>query len=142
MKDDILLLANVSPLPFPLQVLQLLHSMVVTNHAVTQMGTTWGLAGLEVGVDADRINNTVRGTLRHLANTNVLSLRYVLNDLDVPDELRTLYAGYLFQCCLGCAEDQISEMLEKAGELTDLLSTAHIPRVDQPDRPNIITKTH
>ena len=136
------LLAKIQNLPFPPQILGLLHGMALVNEAVKSMGTAWGLGALNNGIEADEVNRIVRHTLRHVAETNVLALRYALNDLKVPDTLRTMYMGYLIQCCVDMDEEEVASIFEKVGVLTDLLSTQRMARVDVPDKQDIITKPH
>lgn len=139
---NIELIAKIQNLPFPPQILELLRGMVMTNEAMTSMGVAWGLGALDHGIEVDQINRVVRHTLRHLVEVHVLALRYALNDFEVPDTLRTMYMGYLVQCCLGVDEETVASVLEEAGVLADLLSTQRMPRVDVPDKLDIVTKPH
>jgi hypothetical protein len=93
---------------------------------------------MKEGVDPVFVNRTVNAMLKHLSETHMLTLRYALNDLEVPDALRSMYTGYLLQCCTGCTEAELADAFEKTGVPNDLLSDQRLPRVDVPDRAVIL----
>lgn len=138
MKETIDLLAKLKSLPFPPQILGLMNGMAIANETLWSMSAAWGHMGIQNGVPVDSVNKTARAMLKHLSEMQMLTLRYALNDLEVPDALRSMYMGYLLQCCTGCTEAELANSFEKNGIPNDLLSDQRLPRVDVPDKQNIV----
>lgn len=134
MKETIDLLAKLKSLPFPPQILGLMNGMAIANETLWSMSAAWRSLGVQNGVPIESANKTARAMLKHLSETHMLTLRYALNDFEVPDALRSIYMGYLLQCCTGCTEAELADAFEKTGVPNDLLSDQRLPRVDVPDR--------
>ena len=119
--------------PFHPSIIYTLMGMFAQSEMSITTNRIWAAHVIKSGKSEEATLEVIKRSMAHAARVNIIAIRCMMNDMDVPDELRKIYATKLISIAVGLEEDELEEAAKDPTFGTDLLSTF---------KPSVILTSH